>query len=290
MSLKIKKFLVEPQWPICAHFADHRTLQLFFSIKKRPAPPSAPMLPVRGPLCVCRAAPAPTGEAQPPPSAPSLVSDRRQYAGLPDDGPYPRHSPGDVPPQEDPLPIRYGHALERALGGSGWVAVTAGRAPVGRMPRARDSCTRWDGMRLCPPPVLADPEAPPPEVIWQTCQVVSGSLQLDSGLQSHCRPSARRNETRRMPMPMHTCMHNRVRSWSSPVALRPDAKGQWSTCPHPHAMAGTMENVFVGGRGGAFFGKGGGCRKGLLRLGLCKSPLFACIACSFTQELEMLGV
>ena len=48
----------------------------------------------------------------------------------------------------------------------------------------------WVGLGVCPPPVLTDPEAPSPGVLWQTCQVVSGSAVLDSGLQRHHGPWA----------------------------------------------------------------------------------------------------
>ena len=48
----------------------------------------------------------------------------------------------------------------------------------------------WVGLGVCPPPVLTGPEAPSPEVLRQTCRVVSGSAALDSGLQGHHRPWA----------------------------------------------------------------------------------------------------
>ena len=41
---------------------------------------------------------------------------------------------------------------------------------------------------VCSPPVLTNPEAPSLKVLWQTCQVVSGSPALDSALQGHARP------------------------------------------------------------------------------------------------------
>ena len=70
----------------------------------------------------------------------------------------------------------------------------------------------WVGC-VCPPPVLTDPEAPSPKVLWQTGPVVSGSPALDSGLQGHRRPWATRacaGEARHMP----TRIQDRVESWS----------------------------------------------------------------------------
>ena len=48
----------------------------------------------------------------------------------------------------------------------------------------------WVGLGVLPPPVVMDPEAPSPEVLWQTCQVVSGCPAWDLGLQGHRRPWA----------------------------------------------------------------------------------------------------
>ena len=48
----------------------------------------------------------------------------------------------------------------------------------------------WGGMGVCPTLVLTPPEAPSPKVLWQTCQVVSGSPALGSGLQRHHSPWA----------------------------------------------------------------------------------------------------
>ena len=39
----------------------------------------------------------------------------------------------------------------------------------------------WDGVGVCPPPVLRAPEAASPEVLWQTRQVVSGSPRTGLG-------------------------------------------------------------------------------------------------------------
>ena len=44
-----------------------------------------------------------------------------------------------------------------------------------------------DGMPFRPPPVFTVPDAPSPEVLWQTCQVVSDPV-LHSGVQGHRRP------------------------------------------------------------------------------------------------------
>ena len=54
---------------------------------------------------------------------------------------------------------------------------------LGERPSARGGSTV--GLGVCPPPVLTDPEAPSPEVLWQICQVASGSPALHSGLQGH---------------------------------------------------------------------------------------------------------
>ena len=51
----------------------------------------------------------------------------------------------------------------------------------------------WVGLGVCPPPVLTDPEAPSPEVLRQTCQVVSGSLGV--GLGASERHSSMRTST-----------------------------------------------------------------------------------------------
>ena len=58
----------------------------------------------------------------------------------------------------------------------------------------------WYGMGVCPTPVMMVPEAPSPKVLWQTCQVISGSPAMGSGLQGHRRCS----EAQHMPC---TCPH-----------------------------------------------------------------------------------
>ena len=73
----------------------------------------------------------------------------------------------------------------------------------------------WDGMGSHPPPVLTGPEAPSPEVLWQTCQVVPGSPVLDSGYKASADPGClNRSEAQHMPMHMHTCPHNNANPWS----------------------------------------------------------------------------
>ena len=47
----------------------------------------------------------------------------------------------------------------------------------------------WDGMGMCPAPVLTWPEAPGSETLWLTCQDVAGSPALDSGVTGHRCPS-----------------------------------------------------------------------------------------------------
>ena len=43
----------------------------------------------------------------------------------------------------------------------------------------------WDGIGMCPAPVLTWPEAPGSETLWLTCQGVAGSPALDSGVTGH---------------------------------------------------------------------------------------------------------
>ena len=73
-------------------------------------------------------------------------------------------------------------------GGGGWGGSGGPYAPGLAVLRDGHSWGAWVGLGVCAPPVLTDPEAPSPEVLWQTCQVVSGSPALDSGLQCHRRP------------------------------------------------------------------------------------------------------
>ena len=43
----------------------------------------------------------------------------------------------------------------------------------------------WDGMGMCPAPILTWPEAPGSETLWLTCHGVAGSPALDSGVTGH---------------------------------------------------------------------------------------------------------
>ena len=69
----------------------------------------------------------------------------------------------------------------------------------------------WVGLGVCSLPVSTDPEAPSPEVLWQSCQVAPGSPAFDKATADPGR--LRCSEARHMPMHMHTYIHNRVHPW-----------------------------------------------------------------------------